>query len=206
MADSCGYRALIEAEKIANPAPLGLASFALTTFVLSAHNAGWAPNHIWMGLALFYGGLGQILAGMWEFKHDNVFACTAFTSFGCFWMGLATFILLELLGWVPKEVVASALGWYLSGFMIFNTYMFLATLLMPKTVCITFFLLEITFVLLVIANFTPTNKNWNKAGGYVGVFTAIAAGTTSMIALINTVAKRKVIDTGRPFVDFGQEI
>ncbi|CAI5493886.1 unnamed protein product [Closterium sp. Naga37s-1] len=174
MAESCGYRALIEPEKIANPAPLGLASFALTTFVLSAHNAGWAPNHIWMGLALFYGGVGQILAGMWEFKHDNVFACTAFTSFGCFWMGLATFILLELLGWVPKEVVASALGWYLSGFMIFNTYMFLATLLMPKTVCITFFFLEITFVLLVIANFTPSNKNWNKAGGYVGVVTAIA--------------------------------
>ncbi len=74
---------------VADPAPLGLAAFALTTFVLSAHNAGWAPELIFVGLAFFYGGLAQFAAGMWEFKNRNTFGATAFSSYGAFWLSLA---------------------------------------------------------------------------------------------------------------------
>src|SRR5579859_715251 len=85
-----GYAAA-PAAAIANPAPLGLSAFALTTFVLSAINSGIAPagaTNIIVGLALFYGGISQMLAGMWEFKAGNTFGATAFTSYGGFWLAL----------------------------------------------------------------------------------------------------------------------
>src|SRR6202022_5030239 len=83
---------------IADPAPLGLAGFALTTLLLSAHNAGWGADFIWVGTALFYGGLAQFLAGMWSFRRGNVFTATAFSTYGAFWLSLATYVLLVL--WV----------------------------------------------------------------------------------------------------------
>src|SRR5437016_13326027 len=77
---------------VADPAPLGLAAFALTTFILSGHNATFIPDLIWVGLALFYGGLVQLLAGMWEFRNRNVFGATAFSTYGGFWLALAVFV------------------------------------------------------------------------------------------------------------------
>src|SRR5437588_7301103 len=76
---------------VADPAPLGLAAFALTTFVLSGHNASFIPDGIWIGLAIFYGGLIQLLAGMWEFRNRNVFGATAFSTYGGFWLALGIF-------------------------------------------------------------------------------------------------------------------
>ena len=73
---------------VADPAPLGLAAFALTTFMLSGHNANFIPDIFWVGLALFYGGTVQLLAGMWEFRNRNVFGATAFSTYGGFWLGL----------------------------------------------------------------------------------------------------------------------
>ena len=97
---------------IADPAPLGLGAFALTTFILSAHNAGWAPDLVWVGPALFYGGLAQFLAGMWEFRNRNTFGSTAFTTYGAFWLSLAAFVVLDLFGKVPAGLnLAHALGW-----------------------------------------------------------------------------------------------
>src|SRR5436309_3771292 len=78
----------------ADPAPLGLAAFALTTFLLSGHNASFIPDAIWIGAALFYGGLIQLLAGMWEFRNRNVFGATAFSTYGGFWLALGGFVLL----------------------------------------------------------------------------------------------------------------
>jgi len=78
----------------ADPAPLGLAAFALTTFLLSGHNASFIPDGIWLAVALAYGGLIQLLAGMWEFRNSNVFGATAFSSYGGFWLSLGAFILL----------------------------------------------------------------------------------------------------------------
>src|SRR3982751_7062373 len=85
---------LVESTPAADPAPLGLAGFALTTFLLSGHNASWIPDAIWIGPALFYGGLCQLLAGMWEFRNRNVFGATAFSTYGGFWMSLGVFIVL----------------------------------------------------------------------------------------------------------------
>src|SRR5207302_7544706 len=79
---------------VADPAPLGLAAFALTTFMLSGHNATFIPDVIWLGAALFYGGMVQLLAGMWEFRNRNVFGATAFSTYGGFWLALGTFVVL----------------------------------------------------------------------------------------------------------------
>ena len=92
-AESRGAR-LVEAVPAADPAPLGLGAFALTTFVLSGHNASFIPDLIWVGLALFYGGLTQLCAGMWEFRNRNVFGATAFSSYGGFWMSFGIFVVL----------------------------------------------------------------------------------------------------------------
>src|SRR6266700_842406 len=106
---------------VADPAPLGLAAFALTTFLLSAANAGWmnaASKDAWLGYALAYGGLGQLLAGMWEFRNRNVFGATAFSTYGGFWIGLALWALIV----APKISSPAAadhdLGWILLAFMI----------------------------------------------------------------------------------------
>src|SRR6478609_8420661 len=85
-------RTFVDAAKPADPAPLGLAAFALTTFILSGHNATFIPDVIWVGLAMFYGGLTQLLAGMWEFRNRNVFGSTAFSTYGGFWMSLGVFV------------------------------------------------------------------------------------------------------------------
>src|SRR3954471_24655380 len=121
---------LVESVPAADPAPLGLAAFALTTFLLSGHNASWIPDLIWVGPALFYGGLCQLLAGMWEFRNRNVFGATAFSTYGGFWMSLGVFVVLAE---VSKSFSSSltganlpnALAWFLVAFAIFNTYMLL---------------------------------------------------------------------------------
>ena len=98
---------LIESIPAADPAPLGLAAFALTTFILSGHNASFIPDVAWLGLAFFYGGLVQLLAGMWEFRNRNVFGATAFSTYGGFWMALGFFVTLVLLS---KSVAGAVAG------------------------------------------------------------------------------------------------
>jgi len=113
---------------VADPAPLGLGGFALTTFILSGHNAfGAAAVSLlaFFGYAIFYGGLAQFMAGMYEFRNRNTFGATAFTTYGAFWMGLAAFVGLLLMGKVQPAEVAPSLGWILLAFAIFNTYMLL---------------------------------------------------------------------------------
>src|SRR5438477_1822915 len=119
---------LIEAVPAADPAPLGLAAFALTTFVLSGHNATFIPDLIWVGLALFYGGMAQLLAGMWEFRNRNVFGATAFSTYGGFWMSLGIFVVLAVVsksfgGALEGANLPNAIAWFMIAFAIFNTYM-----------------------------------------------------------------------------------
>ena len=124
----------IAASPIADPAPLGLAAFALTTFLLSAANAHWmngnATGDAWLGYAFAYGGLAQLLAGMWEFRNRNVFGATAFSTYGGFWIGLGLWFLLVAGRARPAVAAGTAflnhdLGWILLAFAIFNTYMLL---------------------------------------------------------------------------------
>src|SRR5215472_13172470 len=141
---------------VADPAPLGLAAFALTTFVLSMHNAfggGRTPLLAFFGFAVFYGGLAQFMAGMWEFRNRNTFGATAFGTYGGFWMGLAAFILLVLAGKVSGSDVTHSLGWILLAFAIFNTYMMLWAARLNMAVFLVFLTLEATEILLFIGNF-----------------------------------------------------
>jgi uncharacterized protein len=186
------------APAVADPAPLGLGGFALTTFVLSAHNAGWAPDIVWIGLALFYGGAAQFLAGMWEFKNKNVFGATAFSTYGSFWFSLATFILLQLFGkGVKEEELLPALGWFLLAFAIFNTYMMFWSTRINGAVFGVFLTLEITEILLFIGFFAGSVA-FIRWGGYIGVITALVAWYTSAAGVINSMSPTPVLPVGAP--------
>lgn len=188
---------------IADPAPLGLAGFALTTFLLSAVNAGWAnaaTGNAWLGYAFAYGGLCQLLAGMWEFKNKNVFGSTAFSTYGGFWIGLGLWALLV----APHATSASAadhdLGWILLAFAIFNTYMLLMSTQVNTAVFVVFATLEITEILLFIGNFAG-NTTVVKAGGIVGVITALCAWYTSAAGVSNGLAGSRIkLPVGKPLI------
>jgi uncharacterized protein len=198
---------------IADPAPLGLAAFALTTFLLSAINAGWAKYSTgfdWWGFAIAYGGLVQLLAGMWEFRNRNVFGATAFSTYGGFWIGVGLW-----LHFVAGPVAATAgvavdrdLAWILLAFAIFNTYMLVISTQVTTAVFGVFLTLEITEILLFIGNFTVSkpalppfavgNTGLIQAGGYVGVLTALVAWYASMAGVMNGHKGRVVFPVGGP--------
>ena len=195
-------RTVTTASLIADPAPLGLAAFALTTFLLSAANAGWmthATGNAWLGYAFAYGGLAQLLAGMWEFKNRNVFGATAFSSYGGFWIGLGLWV--ELVA--PKAPSAAAanhdIAWILLSFAIFNTYMLICSTAVNAAVFGVFLTLEATEVILFAGLFAG-NANIVKAGGYVGVLTALVAWYTSSAGVMNGLRGRVVFPVGKPFI------
>jgi len=178
---------------VADPAPLGLAAFALTTFVLSLANA-----NVWVtaagaavALALAYGGTVQLLAGMWEFRRNNTFGATAFSSYGGFW--LSFFFLVDVL----KVADHNAIGAYLLGWAIFTAYMTVAALRVSGAVTLVFVLLTVTFVLLTVGELrhgpSAALNNWTKAGGWVGVATAAAAWYASFAGVVNSTFKRVVL-------------
>ena len=184
---------------IADPAPLGLAAFALTTFLLSAVNAHWATSSTgsdWLGYAFAYGGLAQLLAGMWEFKNKNVFGSTAFSTYGAFWIGLGLWALLVAPHAVGTEA-SKDLGWILLAFAIFNTYMLIFSSQLNAAVFTVFLTLELTEIFLFIGNFAG-NTTIVKVGGYLGVITALAAWYTSAAGVINGMKGRIVVPVGGP--------
>jgi uncharacterized protein len=183
---------------IANPAALGLGGFALTTFVLSTHNAGWAPDLTWVGLAFFYGGLAQFTAGMWEFKTGNTFGATAFSTYGAFWASLATFIVLVLGGKVPAGDINNDLGWFLLSFAIFNTYMLFWSARTNMSVFLVFLTLEITEIILFIGFFNSGNKGTIQLGGYMGIITAIVAWYASAAVVANSLRVKPILPVGKP--------
>jgi uncharacterized protein len=188
------------ASPAADPAPLGLAAFALTTFLLSAFNAHWTKGTVaFLGFAFAYGGLCQLLAGMWEFKNKNVFGATAFSTYGGFWIGLGLYF--ELVVPVDKPTAAqfgNDLGWILVGFLIINTYMLLFSTQVTKAVFGVFLFLEATEIVLIFGNFA-SNTNVIKAGGILGVITAAVAFYTSAAGVLNGMKGRHVIPVGKPF-------
>jgi uncharacterized protein len=186
---------------IADPAPLGLAAFALTTFLLSAVNAGWAnasTGSAWLGYAFAYGGLCQLLAGMWEFRNKNVFGATAFSTYGGFWIGLGIW------AWhvAPGAHGAQAghdLGWILLAFALFNTYMLIMSTQVSLAVFAVFLTLELTEIILFIGNFAGSTGTV-KLGGYVGVITAFVAWYTSAAGVANGVGGRIRLPVGNPLI------
>jgi succinate-acetate transporter protein len=197
---------LIEAVPAADPAPLGLAAFALTTFVLSGHNASFIPDAVWIGLALFYGGLVQLLAGMWEFRNRNVFGSTAFSTYGGFWMSLGVFVTLVLLSKNVAAAVAgpnllNALAWFLIAFAIFNLYMLMWSTRVNIAIFGVFLTLQITEVLLAIGFFNEAHGKsaWmTHAGGWAGIVTAAVAWYASAALVLQGMAGRAILPIGRP--------
>lgn len=190
-------------QTVADPAPLGLGAFALTTFILSAHNAfggGVTPLLAFYGFAIFYGGLAQFMAGMFEFRNRNAFGATAFTTYGAFWMGLAGFVTLILLGKVSGPDIARSLGWILLAFAVFNTYMLLWSARLNVAVFLVFLTLEITEILLFVGNFLGEGAGTGLValGGYLGILTALVAWYASAAVLINGMANRAVLPMGAP--------
>ncbi len=184
---------------IADPAPLGLAAFALTTFLLSAKNADWTRGtDAWLGYALAYGGLCQLLAGMWEFRRNNVFGATAFSTYGGFWIGLGLYVKLVAGGGTAAQV-NNDLGWILLAFAIFNTYMLIASARVNMAVFAVFLTLELTEILLFIGAFSDST-NLTKVGGVVGVITAAVAWYTSAAGVMNGLAGRPVLYVGKPML------
>ena len=166
-----------------NPAPLGLCAFALTTFVLSAANAGLFTGDkpgvsIVLGLALFYGGLAQLLAGMWEFKVGNTFGATAFSSYGAFWIAFGSSVQMH---WIPAG--SNAIGFFLLGWTIFTLIMFIATLKTNMGLILLFGFLLVTFLLLTMHAFTGT-ASLGQTGGYFGLATAFIAWYNALAGLL----------------------
>ena len=187
---------------IADPAPLGLAAFALTTFLLSAKNAGLTHGtDAWLGYALAYGGLGQLLAGMWEFRNRNVFGATAFSTYGGFWIGLGLYALLVGAKATPEQE-ANDLGWILLAFAIFNLYMLVASARVSGAVFAVFLTLQITEVVLFIGEFSGS-ESLGKVGGYIGIVTALVAWYASFAGVLNGVTGRTTLKVGGPLVKTG---
>jgi uncharacterized protein len=204
------------ASGIADPAPLGLAAFALTTFLLSASNANWmthATGAAFLGYAFFYGGAVQLLAGMWEFRNRNVFGSTAFSSYGAFWLGLGGWVM-----WVKLPTLAAArpatlaatvtalnhdVAWILLAFAIFNTYMLILSAQLNMAVFAVFLTLELTEIVLFAALFgagSALTTGWIQVGGYVGLVTALAAWYTSFAGVANGLAGRFRLPVGKPLL------
>jgi uncharacterized protein len=177
---------------LADPGPLGLAGFAMTTFVLSMFNANLVDSKgtpVVLGLALAYGGIVQILAGLWEFRTGNTFGAVAFCSFGAFWI---SFWALNV--FYAKQIggnAGHAVGLYLWAWAIFTAYMTVAALRTSGAVLAVFVLLTVTFILLAIgaSGGHETVTHW---GGYIGIATAAAAWYASFAAVVNSTFGRMI--------------
>jgi uncharacterized protein len=187
--------------RVADPAPLGLAAFAGTTFFLSVINTNMLSATVTdavLGLALFYGGLGQLLAGMWEFARGNTFGALAFSSFGAFWLSywyLVDHVVAKLVA--AKAAVSDidhAIGLYLLVWAIFTAYMTIAATRVSVAVLAVFVFLTLTFIALAIGEFA-TSTGWTKVGGWLGLITAVLAWYASLAGVMNDTAKRVVFPT-----------
>jgi uncharacterized protein len=189
----------------ADPGPLGLAAFAGTTFMLSMINSGLVGDKhsvgggllpMVAGLALAYGGIAQLVAGLWEFRTGNTFGAVAFCSYGAFWISFFLIVQLGVAGSKPTEVF-SGLGLYLWMWGIFTVYMFIASLRTTGAVALVFLLLAITFLILGIGNSslagtTNVTNGTIKLGGYLGIVTALAAWYASFAGVINSTFGRVI--------------
>jgi succinate-acetate transporter protein len=181
---------------VADPAALGLAGFAMTTFVLSLANTGLIPGagSSVLGLALFYGGLAQLLAGMWEFVKGNTFGAVAFSSYGAFWL---SFWWLLTNPEAAKAAGSAGVAAYLLAWTIFTAFMTIGAVKSSRVVLLVFIALTLTFLLLTIGEFAGSTAIHN-IGGYVGLITAVLAWYGSAASVINSTWKRTVLPVGAP--------
>ncbi len=185
----------------ANPAPLGLMGFGITTFVLSMMNANLVSFDknlpVVLGMAIAFGGLAQFMAGMWEFRTGNTFGAVAFTAYGAFWISFYFLVQVQLPALVKAGDAGNAIGLYLWSWGIFTGVMFLCSFHAARAVQLVFLLLTITFILLGIGN-SGDSSSMIHLGGYVGLATAAAAVYTAAGEILHSAHGHDVIPLGRP--------
>lgn len=181
--------------KLANPAPLGLMGFGMTTVLLNLHNAGWFPlGSMVLAMGIFYGGLAQLIAGIMEFKKGNTFGLTAFTSFGCFWLSLVGLMVLPKLGWA-EATPADFMACYLAGWGVFTLFMFFGTFRAPVALRFVFGSLVVLFFLLAAHNWLESAA-LGRLAGYEGLVCGASACYTGLAEVINEAAGRTVLPVG----------
>lgn len=179
----------------ANPAPLGLFGFGMTTVLLNIHNAGFFEmNSMILAMGIFYGGIAQVIAGILESKKNNTFGMTAFISYGFFWLTLVGLIYMSKWGWIDATS-KDALATYLLVWGIFTGLLFIGTLKLSRALQFVFATLTILFFLLAIGNFTE-NEGLLKFAGYEGIICGSSAIYTGIATLLNEVYGRKVLPLG----------
>ncbi|HXZ78344.1 MAG TPA: acetate uptake transporter [Terriglobales bacterium] len=186
--------------KVANPAPLGLAAFGVTTVVLSCINAGVLPKEAIpavVPLAFAVGGLAQLITGALEFKNGNTFGTVAFTAYGTFWCWYSLLIWTVGAGWL-KPPAAVGVGATLLMWGVFSGYMWICTFKANKGVFLTFLLLWITFFLLAAADFGWTRGK--TLGGVMGLATGLAALYVSFAEMVNGTFSKEVLPLGKPII------
>lgn len=189
--------ALAIKDTTANPAPLGLLGFGMTTVLLNLHNAGfYSVNSMIMGMGIFMGGIAQIFAGLQEWKKNNTFGATAFTAYGSFWLSLVALWL------IPKTSFGAAytsdeksVGFYLLLWGLFTLFMFFGTLRSNRMLQVVFFTLTILFFLLAIADFTG-NETLRTIAGYEGIICGLSAFYGCVAQVLNEVYGKTILPLG----------
>ena len=182
---------------LADPGPLGLAGFALTTFMLSSFNSGLAPKSaevVVLGVALFYGGIAQLLAGMWEFAKGNTFGALAFSSYGAFWMSFWYLVSHGKDLPTTGTDAAKGIGVFLLAWTIFTLYMTVVASRLSGILFLLFAILTVTFAFLTMGEFGGSSA-MTKIGGWLGLLTALVAWYASFAGVLNNTAKRTIMPT-----------
>jgi len=182
-------------ENTANPAPLGLLAFGMTTVLLNFKNAGFIEmSPMILAMGIFYGGLAQVIAGIIEAKKNNTFGLTAFTSYGFFWLTLVALILIPKFGWMPAPTDASMEA-YLAMWGIFTLLLFFGTLKLNRALQLVFGTLTILFFLLVAAHATK-NESIEHLAGYEGIVCGALAIYTGVAQVLNELYGKVVLPIG----------
>jgi len=179
----------------ANPAPLGLTGFGMTTILLNIHNAGFYPNNAMiLGMGIFVGGIAQIIAGVLESKKNNTFGTTAFTAYGSFWLSLVAIWALPRLG-IADKADETAMGFYLAVWGLFTFGMFIGTFRLNRALQVVFGTLVVLFGLLALGDFTG-NAAIKTIAGYEGIFCGLSALYAAIAQVLNDVYGRVVLPLG----------
>jgi len=179
----------------ANPAPLGLMGFGMTTVLLNLHNAGFiALGTMILSMGIFYGGIAQVIAGVLEWKKNNTFGATAFTSYGLFWLSLVGLIVFEKIGW-GEASDGIAMAAYLFMWGLFTSFMFIGTLKLNRALQFIFGSLALLFFLLALGD-AVGSTTIRKIAGYEGILCGMSAIYTGLAQVLNEVHGKTLVPIG----------
>jgi succinate-acetate transporter protein len=184
----------------ANPAPLGLLGFGMTTVLLNLHNAGFFElNSMILAMGICYGGIAQVIAGIMEWKKGNTFATTAFISYGFFWLSLVTLIVLPKMNLIPPPIAPAdetAMSAYLALWGIFTAVMFIGTFRLNRALQVVFGTLTVLFFLLAIGDFTGASASFKHFTGCEGLVCGFSAIYTGLAQVLNELFGKIVLPLG----------